>query len=414
MLRIRLGVLIGFVATASGVASAQGLGMQLIPETYAQRAGLTSAWFSRVQVDPRRGRVNGIVLQGNALFVSTDQGIVQSFDSESGRVLWTTQVGRPSYPTMTPAANDALVAVTNGSEIYVLDRRTGEFVWQEKLKGVPSAGAAASKDRAYIPMIDGSISSYKFVRTNYVDEHALIHFGKGLVTQPPIPYEKRLMWGTDAGYAFSENLQFTHQRFRLKTGAPIVAPLMHRAPALYVASKDGKLSAINDVSGFLFWEFQAGGPIVEQPVAVEDAVYVATDAGGMFRLDPKSGREVWWTPGIKKFVAASKVRIYAADYLGRLAVLDAATGAQLAVLPTESMDLKYCNTQTDRIILGTTTGLLQCLHERELTAPISHIPPPETKDAKSAKPATPAPAEATEAPATTPAPGNPFGQPAQP
>jgi hypothetical protein len=57
-------------------------------------------------------------------------------------------------------------------------------------------------------------------------------------------------------------------------------------------------------------------------------------------------------------------------------VLDANTGSRLDVLPTEALPVKLINNQTDRIYLATETGLIQCLHETELTQPLQHIQEP--------------------------------------
>ena len=40
---------------------------------------------------------------------------------------------------------------------------------------------------------------------------------------------------------------------------------------------------------------------------------------------------------------------------------------------TNQLDVFYSNTLTDRIIVGTTTGVIQCLHEVELQWPLVHV-----------------------------------------
>lgn len=409
MLRLLLTLAVASFTLASAAAQAQGLASHIVSEARANQVGLTRAWLSRVQVDPGRGRVAAVVIEGNTLFAQTDQAIVQALDAETGRTLWTAQIGNPRYPTLAPAASDRFVACTNGSTLYVLDRTRGELLWSHKLKGAPSAGAAANQDHAYIPMIDGSIEVYKFVRVNAVDENAAIVFGKGQPLQAPLATEKRLMWGTAAGYVFSDSLVNSQVRFRVKADGPVVAQLAYRPPLLVFGSKDGYLYAINELNGSLIWKFSAGAAIVEQPVAVEGAVYALADSGGLFRLDPLSGRETWYAAGVKKFLAASAQRLYAADYVGRLLVLDALSGARLATLATEALDLKVCNTRTDRIYVGTTTGVLQCLRERELTAPLKHGPAAEASPAPAARPAA-APAGGDQ-PAATPDGASPFGTP---
>ena len=79
--------------------------------------------------------------------------------------------------------------------------------------------------------------------------------------------------------------------------------------------------------GSLLWKFPAAEPIIEPPAVLDDRVFVSTQLGGLFCLDAKSGKQLWWAPGIVHFVAASRQRVYAADRVGNVQVLDLKTGA---------------------------------------------------------------------------------------
>ena len=67
--------------------------------------------------------------------------------------------------------------------------------------------------------------------------------------------------------------------------------------------------------------------------------------------------------GIRRVISVSKDRVYAVADVGRMAILDLKSGARIAEIPTEEFDLRIANQSTDRIYLGTTTGMLQCLRE---------------------------------------------------
>ena len=122
--------------------------------------------------------------------------------------------------------------------------------------------------------------------------------------------------------------------------------------------------------GELQWKFSASDPVIDSPVVIEDRVYATTELGGMFCLNAKTGKQIWWAPEILHFVAAGKQRVYAADKLGRLRILDARNGATLDSLPTSAMPIKISNGQTDRIYLATEGGIIQCLREVEQTNPV--------------------------------------------
>jgi hypothetical protein len=107
-------------------------------------------------------------------------------------------------------------------------------------------------------------------------------------------------------------------------------------------------------------------------VVLEGHVYVTTQPGGMYSLDATTGAEQWWTPEATQFVAASNARVYATDKVGRLLILDRKTGGRLDSMNLVHNPIKVCNTRTDRIYLATETGLIQSLHEIELSDPLQH------------------------------------------
>ena len=95
------------------------------------------------------------------LYATTNRGVVQAINAETGRTLWAQKVGNTNYPTLEPAANDSVVAVVNGSTLYILGADDGKELWNRRIKGVPGAGAGAfSNDgiRSHDYRNDGSLS----------------------------------------------------------------------------------------------------------------------------------------------------------------------------------------------------------------------------------------------------------------
>ncbi|MFZ5830115.1 MAG: PQQ-binding-like beta-propeller repeat protein [Planctomycetota bacterium] len=136
------------------------IGSALIPETTANRHGLTREWFVQAEVDRSRGEIDHAVIDGEQVFVQTDRAILQAFDAKTGKTQWLRQLGNPNYPSMRPGVGHDWVVAVNGSRVYVINRYNGALLYEQELRGAPGAGAAVGRQRAYVPMIDGKMLAY--------------------------------------------------------------------------------------------------------------------------------------------------------------------------------------------------------------------------------------------------------------
>ena len=399
----------------------------IMPEPTANRHGLTRPWFAQVQMDRGRARVQHIILYEGMLYVQTDRATVHAIDAETGATRWAGKVGRSNHPSFAPAANADLLAIINGSRLYVCNRHNGNLVYEAEVGGAPIAGAALSEQYAYVPMVDGLVTAYRLesltappkelseiekdlakeeennaeengeeqprekvrLRQEFIAPLSCQSIGRALV-QPLVTRqtegEEYCVWPTDRGHmnvahvnrASGDRLAVM---WRLETGTDIAARPTYLPPdteepsdsgIIFAASRDGFVHAVLENRGTLLWRFSTSEPILQPAVVIGQRVYVATQPGGMYCLNASDGQEIWWAPRVIQLVAASKERIYAADRLGRILVLHGKTGSRLDTIPTVGQSIKLLNDATDRIYLATRTGLIQCLHEVELTEPILH------------------------------------------
>lgn len=389
---------------------------ELISETTAARHGLTRPWFAQVELDQSRGRVTDVILRDGVLYAVTNSAMVHAIDAETGKTLWSQRIGRPNHPSMTPDARGGLLAVVNGSRLYLVDRLNGKLLHEIAIKDAPGAGPALSSKRVYVPMVSGMVVAYPLSmieepkresakqEKNAEDEEETSpeldrkvsdppmlcrSYGRALI-QPMVTRDdaggEYVVWPTDRGYLnFAridrEIINAFLLKFRLETGATIASRPGYLPPdpkvlgdsgVVYAVSGDGFVYAVKEEDGGTLWRFSTGEPIVRSPAVIGDRVYVATQLGGMYCLESKTGKNLWWAPGVVQFVAASKDRVYVVDRTGRILALDAASGARLDTISTENISVIMANTDTDRIYLIGRKGLIQCLRETEQIKPIEH------------------------------------------
>jgi len=157
---------------------------------------------------------------------------------------------------------------------------------------------------------------------------------------------------------------------------PVNVPEGEKVAVPEVVITGGRASyvfAIDTRSGDVRWQFPAQGQLLESIAVVGKDVYAPTATGRLHALDLETGmeKEEWLASNVrnvKRFVAASRNRLYVLDLRDRLVCLDRSTGASQFVYDVRRFDHCLFNMETDQIILMTDGGLVQCLRERDFSA----------------------------------------------
>jgi outer membrane protein assembly factor BamB len=419
MMRSLLILIAGLVAPT--LALGQISRPQLIDQTAANQHGLKRAWFAQVHAAGGRAAIVDIRFDGGTLFVQSGIGSTQAIDGKTGRTLWDAHVGSPDQPFLPLGIGETRVAVINGTTLYILDRGTGQVQFTTRLRGVPSVGAALSEEAVFVPTMSAQVEAYSLLHDDHRSLGTLRLEGRGL-TQPAVS-QIGVGVGSDRGDFGMGSLSGANLIFRTSTNYPIVAAPSAWGPRLFVGNVGGLAYLFADVSGHEKWSFAAGQPITQPPVPFADAVYLLCEDLTMFRVSAETGREEWAAAGVKNFLAASPTKLYTIDRFGRLAVLNAKNGALIDRVGLPPIAFPVTNNDSDQIFLANDRGLIQSLHEIELTerldyrAPKKPAPPVDAPAAANSQaapgPATPAPAPpaAEPPPAAAPLDANPFGPP---
>jgi outer membrane protein assembly factor BamB len=404
--------------------TATTFGQGMISQPAAARHGLTRAWYAQVGSPQVTGRIEYVNYVDGLLLVQSSLGVLTALDAETGRMLWETRVGTREGSSSEPAANSKYIVVLNGSTLFIIDRKDGGIVWKKQVTQAPGAGPAVTETHVFVPMVSGLVEGYDLEVG--VRQTPWNYQSTGRVLTPPMTTPLTVSWTTDNGYFYVADPAAAGIKYRLEASGAIHARPAAWSPMLYATSIDGYVYAIEESKGKIRWKEALGEPIYKQPVAVTGAVLVIGEFGGMYCLDPATGQIRWHTPAIQQFVAASPTRIYAADDLGAIAIIDPVSGARLGTLPVSAVTAKHINTRSDRIYLVDGNCLVQCLHEPQLTKPALHIPPVTVQEKRPLPPVkrgdaaadADAPGEAppAEAPGADAATDNPFaptgGEPA--
>ena len=133
---------------------------------------------------------------------------------------------------------------------------------------------------------------------------------------------------------------------------------------IFFGSHDGYVYGIQEHTGNTMWRITTGDRVSHSPLVVGAQVLAITDSGGLYSLSAADGSEQWVTSGIRSFVSGNKEHLYCLDRNGRIVVIDTKTGARGPSLMAWGLDVTVANASTDRLIVGTSSGLIQCIREK--------------------------------------------------
>lgn len=341
------------------------------------------------------------------LLAQSTSGALTALDGQTGRKYWTQLPGHPYYPSQKPSADANYVATVNGLTLYLLHRENGELVWKRNLSSAPTAGAVIGEGHIYVPLMNGVIEVFDLTDSTKPVSRFQSY---GQIFANPTITKATVMWPTNRGFVYAGNSFDDKLRYRIEATGEVIAPTTHLAPSLnFFATTSGYVYCIYQRDGRIEWRRSFGEPIVDSVPAIDNTAYVILQRGGMHAVEAYTGEEKWYVPSVRQFLAASADHIYVLDDRQQILKLEKSTGALAGSLNVREFNYFYSNLESDRIILGTSTGILYVLQESGKEFPLVHIPmndeeeeaaAPEGDETKPTKPMEDA---------TKPAENDPFG-----
>lgn len=401
------------VIMATGCQSA--VADALIDTSRLQQDGLTRPWFTQVQMDVGRDRVETVTFDGEFLTVQTKRGIIQTIDGETGATVWVKNVGSPKLFTSSAGVGPNHTAVVNGSHLFIFDRKTGKHIWNRQLAGGAIGGPGVSKDYVFVPKVDGNLEVYsldkpkpwKEVRSLADTQFPIWKYNShGKTMVPPTVFDGMIGWANDRADFYVARLRPMEILFRVETFDNIVVPPVRINSFLYIVSIDGYLYKVHARTGDIYWRFSTGSPLIHRPIAVDGFIYLSTPDGGLYRVladeevaeksglldaqrnkksEPaqqqalKEGKEVWFNPHISQVLSVTRDRIFGLDNKGNIQIVATQSGKSMGSVSTKGISLPITNHLTDRIYLATSNGLIQCLRDLKRVSPEKHNQAPHGK-----------------------------------
>ncbi|MBX3444807.1 MAG: PQQ-like beta-propeller repeat protein [Planctomyces sp.] len=373
---------LAFVALGLALISsaARSAAAQELPDYRSlERVGLSMSWWGRAVVDASQDEIEFLIPDEQVVIAQSRQGLLTAFRNDTGRALWSVLLGRPGIRAFPAATNESEVIVTIGLHMYSLDKATGVIRWQLRVPNHPSCTPEIDDRMVYVGCVDGSTYAYD-LRTirNLFSERKLPEYSHNAQVWRYKTPDTVISVASDGhtvnfvsivGALYGVDAPERSLKYQIETNDRVETPMGRSRDALYLASEDSRMLAVNVSNGRTRWAFTSGAPIIRQPRVVGGQVFVSPIRSGMFCLDAATGGELWRQREASKFLAAGEKRLYALDDVGNLAAVDRASGRLAGRIPMRAFSVLAGNELTDRVYVATSTGLVVCLHEQGKSFP---------------------------------------------
>jgi len=256
--------------------------------------------------------VNGVLyIGGDFKFTAIDQG--------DGETLWETATAGPVHGTAAVAGNNLYLPLLD-KRLLALDLDSGTVKWEFKADSPLLGSAVVDGGIVYAGSQDGHLYALDAESGRQIWN---LDMGSS-ATQPPAVYRGKIVAGSSTGGVFVQNARTGDKRLRIRTGSVLVRPPVVGNGQIYVLS-DGDLLAFDANSRELpgeyplrlvwaqlwIWQLPVPPPPAQpgfnwraslpsgmgsfkvQPAVTPEALYLGSDSGGIYALDPQQGDILW-------------------------------------------------------------------------------------------------------------------------
>lgn len=318
------------------------------------------------------------------LLAQNSSTMIQSIDGRTGKTNWIQQIGKRNHPSVPIVVKRDHFAVINGSDVYCCLLENGRVLWKHVCRGAPGNRAAMTKDSIFVPMVNGFIEQFQ-IKDGDAPTGDIVSIGKSFLGATSS--DTTVAWPSGRGElnVAYDTREAQSVSYRLVPKKKIVSNAAFLSPYMFATSTDGSIFCLRERGGRIMWDLPTGIPIRKSPVPVGKFVYFIDENATLNQVSIEDGIPMWSARNITEIVSVSNKRIYCLNKQRHLIAIDLATGGFIGALTSLPVEFVYNNTMTDRILVGTSRGILQCLREVDQIEALMHVSPEVADESKAEK-----------------------------
>ena len=248
-------------------------------------------------------RLRPLLVGNHAYSIDTD-GTVTSVDLASGRKLW--KFDTELEPITGLAGNDQILIATSQDGDIAAYRESDdelELLWKTRIESEIRATPLIDNDQVFVRSVDGKLRSLAIADGN--EQWVVARSVPALSltgNSEPLVQGELVFAGFDDGKLIAYDRVTGQTRWESTISAPggrteierlvdVDGSFVLRDGVIYVSSFQGRLAAIQAVSGDLLWSREFSS---YQPIAIDDdALYLSADNSHLWAIDRRTGTAFW-------------------------------------------------------------------------------------------------------------------------
>jgi eukaryotic-like serine/threonine-protein kinase len=188
--------------------------------------------------------------------------------------------------------DDTIVFGSADHRVYFLDAETGDelarFSTEERIWSTP----AFDQDVFYVSSMDSRL--YALTLDDGVSQVWDEPFdARGALAASPVVDDGVIYLGSYDSRAYAISATDGAELWSFNTGNWVWADATVGEELVYFANLDGRVLALERESGDLLWDYRTGDAIRARPALVDDILVVANREGRLVGLDAENGDELW-------------------------------------------------------------------------------------------------------------------------
>lgn len=253
-----------------------------------ERLGFRIEWKG-LPVLSRRQQPKFFDVFGDRLVFQDSGNTMTVMDAATGRNIWASEVDNPTARFIGNAREGDTLYSASDNELFELDIKTGNIVERHRLAVVSNTGPVLFGNIAVFGGASGQVLGHNLLSTYKQWGYQM----DGVITSEPVAVGSVVGVVSQRGEVVFLDPATGASSARGQIYSGLVNNPVAGDGMLYIASTDQSVYAFNPTRPDPVWRVRTSQPLVDQPAFIEGKVYVNIPGEGMTQFAAGSGAKLW-------------------------------------------------------------------------------------------------------------------------